>query len=407
MPVLFVCGSFQLVQGKKLDKPPHIVMMVIDDLGWNDVPWNNPDSLAVNMGHYARQGVILDRQYVHTKCSPSRAALLTGRYAWRTGNQRGAVERYQPTGLPTEYTLLPQRLKEAGYATHAVGKWHLGYCNIKYFPTRRGFDTFFGILQQSVNYRSRQVPCASYSFRKGMIGYDLRRNESVSYDYEKEFSPIMYAKESQAIIEKHNPSQPLFLYLPFMSVHTPFVGTIPNRYRSLLGGRKRTLYDENYDYEEGFRNSADKKELTLAVLDAQIRKVINSLKKNGLYENSIILVTTDNGGGGQSSNRPLRGHKETLYEGGIRGAAFLLSPLLKNPGTKFEGFIHLVDWFPTFLNLAGVRVKDDIDGLDIWDQINAGSRSTWKSARKQIIHNIDQDDDRGLFQGTIQVQLEK
>merc|ERR1740128_744682 len=86
------------------------------------------------------------------------------------------------------------------------------------------------------------------------------------------------------------------------------------RYRSLLGGRKRTLYDENYDYEEGFRNSADKKELTLAVLDAQIRKVINSLKKNGLYENSIILVTTDNGGGGQSSNRPLRGHKETLYE---------------------------------------------------------------------------------------------
>ena len=83
-----------------------------------------------------REGVILDRHYVHTKCSPSRAALLTGRYAWKMGRQRGAIERFQPTGLSTRYKLLPQMLKKAGYRTHAVGKWHLGYCNNDFLPTR-------------------------------------------------------------------------------------------------------------------------------------------------------------------------------------------------------------------------------------------------------------------------------
>ena len=136
-------------------KPPNIVMMVVDDMGWSDVPWNNPESPAVNMGHYARQGIILDHHYAHPKCSPSRAALLTGRYAWSMGRQRGAIERYQPTGLSTKYQMLPEYLKQAGYVSHAVGKWHLGFCHDDFLPTRRGFDTFFGMWQQSTHYRTR------------------------------------------------------------------------------------------------------------------------------------------------------------------------------------------------------------------------------------------------------------
>jgi len=119
------------------------------------VSWNNPDSIAVHLGKYAREGVVLDRHYVHSKCSPSRAALLTGRYAWKMGRQRGSIERFQPTGLSTKYQLLPQLLKKVGYSTHAVGKWHLGYCSKHFLPTRRGFDSFFGMYQHSTHYRSR------------------------------------------------------------------------------------------------------------------------------------------------------------------------------------------------------------------------------------------------------------
>ena len=102
-----------------------------------------------------RSGLVLDRHYVHPTCSPSRAALLTGKYAWKLGVQRGDIERYQPLGLDTKHKLLPHYLRSAGYITHAVGKWHLGYCNNAFLPTRRGFDTFFGLYSDATHYRSR------------------------------------------------------------------------------------------------------------------------------------------------------------------------------------------------------------------------------------------------------------
>jgi len=125
--------------------PPHIIIIVIDDLGYNDVPWNNENSLLKYMDSHSRSGVILPHHYVHAACTPSRAALLTGRYAWKMGVQRGNIEKYQPAGLSLKYKLLPEYLKKAGYVTHAIGKWHLGYCHEDYLPTRRGFDTFFGM----------------------------------------------------------------------------------------------------------------------------------------------------------------------------------------------------------------------------------------------------------------------
>ena len=118
------------------------------------------------------------------------------------------MQRYQPTGLSPRYPLLPGLLHTAGYTSHAVGKWHLGYCNPAYLPTRssikhstpghlpcrRGFDTFFGMWQEQAHYRSRMVTCDNYGFSEKMLGYDLHRNESVSYEYPRRFSPNMYAK---------------------------------------------------------------------------------------------------------------------------------------------------------------------------------------------------------------------
>ena len=167
--------------------PPNVVVIVIDDLGINNLgwikfkclfrlewcvleqcwitckePWRTSQVRLFNTSQANHlfydsfsSGIILDRHYVHAACTPSRAALLTGKYAWKLGLQRGNIERYQPLGLGTKHKLMPGYLKDAGYRTHAVGKWHLGYCNNAYLPTRRGFDTFFGLYSDATHYRSR------------------------------------------------------------------------------------------------------------------------------------------------------------------------------------------------------------------------------------------------------------
>lgn len=375
------------VGGQEQKKPPNIVFIVIDDLGWNDAPWNNPDSLAVHLGRYAREGVVLDRHYVHSKCSPSRAALLTGRYAWTMGRQRGAIERFQPTGLSTKYKILPEYLKAAGYKTHAIGKWHLGFCNNDYLPTRRGFDSFFGMLQQSTHYRSRMITCSSFKFRKEMVGYDLRRNESVSHDYTKRFAPNMYSKEARKVIREHDPSgPPLFLYFPLMSIHTPHVGSPPKRFRS--------LYDSSGSH--GFQSHDDLRDIMLASVDFSLHKVFVDLEHSGMMANTVVVVTTDNGGGPWDSNTPLKGTKETMYEGGIRGAAFIHSPLLGRRGT-YGGLMHMADWVPTLLSMAGVPAPGGLDGRDQWQAI----RNNLSSPRESIVHNIDQDRKQGTWQATI------
>eukprot|EP00090_Calanus_glacialis_P001505 TRINITY_DN11078_c0_g1_i1.p1 TRINITY_DN11078_c0_g1~~TRINITY_DN11078_c0_g1_i1.p1 ORF type:complete len:485 (-),score=87.39 TRINITY_DN11078_c0_g1_i1:134-1588(-) len=389
IPFYFLLGTEILhLIGTTESKPPHIIIIVIDDLGWSDVPWNNPDSWATYMGQYASEGIILDRHYVHTKCSPSRAALLTGRYAWKMGRQRGAIERFQPTGLSTKYELLPQMLKRAGYSTNAVGKWHLGYCNEDFLPTRRGFDTFFGLWQQSTNYRSREIVCSSYKFNKDMIGYDLRRNESVSYDYNKMFAPNMYSKEARKIIKEHDESKPLFLYLPLMSIHAPLVDLPPKRFRKLINPQRKMGFEDS---------SHELRDSVIASVDFAVHKVFLELKKKGIYNNSVILVTTDNGGGPPYSNTPLKGTKETMYEGGIRGVSFIHSPLLNLTGFKYSGLMHITDWVPTLLGLAGVPVPEDLDGYDVWNSV----RNNKTSQRNVIIHNIDEDPKKGTWQATM------
>ena len=140
------------------------------------------------------------------------------------------------------------------------------------------------------------------------------------------------------------------------------------------------------------------RDIVLASLDDAVDKVIRELKSAGMYNNSVILLTTDNGGGPWYSNSPLKGTKETLYEGGIRAASFLLSPLLSQPGRRYEGFLHLVDWTPTFLRLAGLRdAAPDIDGVDVWDAVNRDE----PAPRESIIHNIDQMRDGQGWQATI------
>ncbi|XP_070001049.1 arylsulfatase B isoform X2 [Penaeus vannamei] len=363
---------------------PHLVLIVADDLGWNDVSWHNPQVLTPHLEDLARTGVILEQSYVQPICTPTRSALLTGRYPFTLGRQHGVLWPKEPTGLTLKATLLPESLKKVGYSTHAVGKWHLGFCSWRYTPTRRGFDTFYGYYTGAEDYfhhfrlqtgrkeMPNDVKYPSHLTKEGTrFGYDFRNNTTPDLSVDGTYSTYALASYVENLLASRSPRDPMFLYLPFQSVHSPL--QVPENYtrpyRHIKHRQRRTKLG------------------MVTAMDEAVGRVVAALKSSGHYNNSVIVFTTDNGGPTVSAgnNWPLRGNKSTLWEGGTRGAAFVHSPLLQNPGTVSHNLIHVTDWYKTFTSLAGGEAPEDTDGFDQWAALDGHS----KSPRSHMIYNID------------------
>ena len=154
---------------------PNIVYILVDDLGWNDVPWHNPEVLMPNLGAMASSGLILEQTYSQPTCSPSRTALLTGYYPYRTGYQFMPPNNNEPVGLPTSFKILPEYLSKLGYASHAIGQWHLGYCSPGYLPQNRGFDSFYGFWTGEA-FHKIHVDFGSAHDNNATLGYDCQLN---------------------------------------------------------------------------------------------------------------------------------------------------------------------------------------------------------------------------------------
>jgi len=367
---------------------PHLVVILADDLGWNDVSWNNPVMHTPHLQQLAEEGIRLNMSYFHPKCSPSRASLLTGYYPHRLGLQRSGVGRYHPYGLDTSYKILPQYLATAGYQSHLVGKWHLGYCKKEYLPNHRGFDSFFGQWSHVVDYYTRVSPVKEHRRRKInkdlLKGYDLHYNDDISYDYSGMFSSDMYSAQAVRTIAQHNSSTPLFLMVSYQAPHNPF-SSPPTQY--------------SQPYQDAEIPGGVDRAATITALDYGVDKIVKELKKQGMYQNSFILFSSDNGGSARNFNTPLRGKKEQMYEGGVRVVGFVNSPLLAHRGAVHEGLVHVSDWFSTLLHLAGLgrSVPDDSDSLDVFESIS----SLQKSPRRRIIHIIDEDCEKGHWQAAL------
>jgi len=377
---------------KRNSSPPHIIFILADDLGWNEVSWHNPRILTPRMEGLMREGVKLSQSYVSPKCSPSRAAMMTGRYPFRLGMQRGAIERFQPDGLNVSIKLLPEYLKQAGYSSHLVGKWHLGFCHPDYLPNNRGFDTSFGQWNHVTNYYTRiaEFPMSSDTPAE-KLGYDLHEDGEVTFEGKNEFSTDLLTRKATEVIENHNQSNPLFLYLAYQAPHAPIM-------------RPPEWYLQMYEDAGKFPSFEDQTALnragTITALDSGVGAVVDALKSSGLYENSVVVFSTDNGGGVQrSSNLPLRGDKEQVYEGGVRGVGFVSSPRLRKPARENDKLMFITDWFSTFLSLAGIsdQIPTDVDSFDMWKTISKGGRSP----RDEIVLNLDQDNFRGLWSAAI------
>ncbi|MDZ4402229.1 arylsulfatase [Prosthecobacter sp.] len=347
LSLLFAASAFASDAGR-----PNIVFLLADDLGRADCGFmGGKDIQTPHLDKLAKAGAILDQFYVQPVCSPTRAALMTGRYPMRHGLQVGVVRPWAEYGLPLEERTLPQALKEAGYQTAIVGKWHLGTFKPDYLPTQRGFDHQYGHYNGALDYFTH--------IRDD--GFDWHRDDKENRD--EGYSTHLIAKESVRLIRERDAKKPLFLYVPFNAVHGPY--QVPDEYlkpyAQLKGNRQKYAG-------------------MLAAMDEAVGQIVAAIDEAGLRKNTLFIFSSDNGGpspGQITDNGPLRVGKGTLYEGGTRVVAFATWDGVIKPESKVTAALHMVDWYPTLLKLAGASLEQKLplDGRDAWPAITQGAAS--------------------------------
>ena len=213
--LLLVCTSLAWCH------PPHLLVLVADDLGYNVVSWHNLAVMTPHLANLAEAGVTLEQHYSQPICTPTRGALLTGRYPIHSGLHNGVIEPLTPYGLDTSLVTLPEELRKANYSTHIVGKWHLGFCNKKFWPTNRGFDHHYGFL----------LGAQSYFTHSRYEGYNFWDDEEVTLAENGTYSTTLIQERAVEIISQHEKDKPLFMYIPFQAVHGPL--EVPEVYRDM------------------------------------------------------------------------------------------------------------------------------------------------------------------------------
>ena len=324
---------------------PNIVLIVGDDMGYadigvhgcKDIPTPHIDSLAKN-------GVRCTSGYVSGPyCSPTRAGLLTGRYQQRFGHEFNPGP--SPTGevgLPVDQVTLADRLKQAGYKTGMVGKWHLGNAE-KFHPLNRGFQEFYGFLGGAHSYF-----VSDNRGTKGQVNAVLRGFEPVQ---EPEYLTDAFAREAVAFIDRHQ-KQPFFLYLTFNAVHTPMHATDKYlaQFKDVTDERRRTYC------------------AMMSAMDDAIGAVLAKLDEARLTENTLVMFVSDNGGpqpANASSNAPLRGNKATTWEGGIRVPYLIQWKGKLRSGFTFDQPVIQLDMHATALAAAGAKIPGELDGVNL------------------------------------------
>lgn len=336
-----------LAQSPKV-KPPNIVFILVDDLGYGECGFNGGKEIFTpKIDQLAKNGAILANNYVQPVCSPTRACLLTGRYPTHTGVYN-IITPGAPWGLPLKETTLADALKVNGYQTAITGKWHLGEFEKAYQPNARGFDLQYGHFFGSIDYFKHNRNDQMDWYRNG-----IALNE-------EGYSTHLIAKEACKFIETTNHNKPFFLYIPFNGIHAPYQvpETYIKEYKHLKGNRQKLAG-------------------MLSSVDEAIGEIVNTLEKVGLRDNTLIIFSSDNGAPPPGDNTPLREFKATVYEGGIKAAAFVNWPGHVTSGSIITEPMHIIDWYPTLINLAGGKINQatPIDGKDVWPMITQNKKS--------------------------------
>ena len=376
------------------ESKPNIVIILADDLGWRDVGYNFSEIRTPNIDRLARDGIRLNRFYVQPTCSPTRAALLTGKAPLRLG-VLNPLSKNNLRGLPIDEKTLADYLKATGYQTALVGKRHHGARDLAYHPNARGFDHFYGNLTGGVGY---------YDKVHGG-GYDWQRNGVTLR--EEGYTTRLIAKEAARLIVKRDPVKSLFLYVSFGAPH------LPNEAPSDVIGSYAFIKDVNRRTHAAM----------VTELDSAIGEIYAAIAAEGIEDETLLLFMSDNGGTrgnalfrflpgplfeaaveakmgvevssrflefarenlteGGADNRPFRGGKQTVDEGGVRVPAFIHWRSQFEPG-DFNYMATVQDVAPTLLEVAGASVEELVfDGRSLWTAFNTNTPGT---PMKYIVH---------------------
>jgi len=347
---------------------PNIIVIVADDLGWADVGFHGNQQIATPaLDRLAAEGVQLDRFYTTPICSPTRAALMTGRDPMRLGVAYSTIMPWQNNGVHPDETFLPELLQTAGYQTAMVGKWHLGHAQASYHPNSRGFDHFYGHLHTEVGYFP---PFASLG------GKDFQRNGQSIDD--SGYETFLLADEVSRYITERDVTKPFFIYMPMLAPHTPLEAPadLLAKYADLEDERppSRSEMADRTRLISKMTGRGSARPVYAAVVDAMdqaIGQVLDTLDAQGISETTLVLFFSDNGGAtyasGGADNSPLRGGKGDAFEGGIRVVAAARWPGHFPAGGKASSIISVMDILPTLTAAAGIETNTQypLDGKNM------------------------------------------
>ena len=406
------------------ERPPNIILILADDMGFNDLSLYNGGAgdgslMTPNIDALGLEGVVFDNGYAaNAVCAPSRASIMTGRYSTRfgfeftpfpkigttifqwmldTAKEEPKLKTFIDTelasvmkdmldkGMPSEQITIAEVLKNSGYYTAHIGKWHLGQKEGSH-PLDQGFEdslTMMGTLYlpedhpQVVNSRNYNAPIDNMVWATGRF--------SASYNKSKQFEPDeyltdYYTKNAVEVIEK-NRNRPFFLYLGHWAIHNP-LQSLKSDYdlHSDSGNHGLSVYSG-----------------MIEALDRSVGKIVKSLEDNGLTENTLIIFTSDNGGAGYIElpdiNQPYRGWKLTHFEGGMHVPFMAKWPSEISKGTRYDKPIHHTDIFHTIAAAVGAKVPDDrkLDGVDLMPFVKGVNKSVphetlfWREGHHQTV----------------------
>ncbi len=352
---------------------PHILYVTVDDLGWKDVGYHGSTIQTPNIDQLAKNGFRLEKFYVQPFSGQTRAAAMTGRYPMRYGFQTLFVQPFSTYGLPIDERILPRALKDAGYRTALIGKWHLGHAKKEFWPTQRGFDYHYGSLMGEIDYFKKTA-------RDGSL--DWHRNDKPIK--EAGYVTSLLGKEAVNFIGKHAPKIPLFMHLSFAAPQAPYQAPKEylDRYSSIEDPALRAY------------------SAMITAVDDQIGKVMSALAARGMVSDTLVVFHPNCGGALKlkfatgdgdprfdvSDNSHFKQGRGTFYEGAIRVGGIVFWHNRVTPGSSVE-LVHAIDLYPTLLKIVGVSLdqKKPIDGLNIWPVIEAAV----PSPRKDILVNVE------------------
>ena len=389
------CGPREASEASR----PNILLIVSDDQGYNDLGILGNGILTPALDRLAGEGTRLTDFYVAwPACTPSRAALLTGRYPQRNGvydmirneapdygyeyrPEEYAVSFERIGGMDTREVIVPQMLRSAGYKSGIYGKWDLGSLQ-RYLPTARGFDDFYGFVNTGIDY---------YTHRRYGVPSMYRNLEKTKED-EGVYCTYLFEREALRFLERHAGREPFFLYMPFNAPHGS--SSLDPQIRSSAQAPEefKRMYppvDPQYRVVERYRYAAPAKVATpqarrrdylaaVTAMDASIGKMLDLPAGKGILDDTIVIFFADNGGGGGAANAPLRGRKADTWEGGIRVPFLIRRPNGGIPAGAVNGeFLTSLEVLPSLAAAAGAELPAGValDGFDWWPALRGEAAS--------------------------------